>query len=128
MHPLRKLHIRYHGSDSAIIISFKTVSELGDELNNDELDDVSTIITRFEQAHHQRYGFNYENRELVVEAVSVEVIGLSDRPEEPIITAQRSASLQPISTIKMYTADRWQETPFSIAPLFYQAIVSPAQH
>jgi len=110
MQPLRKLHIRYHGSDSAIIISFKAVPELGDELNSDELNDVSTIITRFEQAHRHRYGFNYENRELVVEAVSVEVIGLSDRPEEPIITAQRSTPLQPIGTIKMYTADRWQET------------------
>ncbi|MGA7936679.1 MAG: hydantoinase B/oxoprolinase family protein, partial [Kovacikia sp.] len=102
MQTLRKLHLRYQGSDSAILISFET---------DQALNDVKPIIARFEQAHRQRYGFNYEHSNLVVEAISVEVIGLTDRPHEPVISTQRSTPLEAAAQVNMYAAHGWQTTP-----------------
>ena len=49
-----------------------------------DFDDLATMKAQFEQIYRQRYGFAVENKALMVEAVSVEVIGK---------TAVRSPSL-----------------------------------
>ncbi len=56
----RKVHLRYRGTDTALLV---------DEAAMDEM------ITAFESAHRQRFGFLQPGRGLVVEAVSTEAIG-----------------------------------------------------
>jgi len=54
----RKVHLRYEGTDSPLVVNF----------------DAASMKEQFEQAHPaQRYGF-IVGRRLIVEAVSVEVV------------------------------------------------------
>ncbi|MBW4694935.1 MAG: hydantoinase B/oxoprolinase family protein [Lyngbya sp. HA4199-MV5] len=96
MQVLPKAHLRYQGTDSALIVNFG---------------DVNAMITAFEQAHRQRYGFIAENKALVVEAVSVEAIGTTSTIDEPILTATRTDPLEPITAVQTYVTDSWQATP-----------------
>jgi 5-oxoprolinase (ATP-hydrolysing) len=99
---LQKIHLRYQGTDSALMISFG---------NGSDVDNQAALVARFEQEHRQRYGFIYESRELMVEAISVELVGIINSLAEPVITAQRSSPLKPTATVQTYVADTWQETP-----------------
>ncbi|OQX33310.1 MAG: 5-oxoprolinase, partial [Candidatus Sedimenticola endophacoides] len=61
----RKLHLRYQGSDTALIV---------------EHGEVDAIINDFEAAHRRRFGFISPEKPLIVEAVQLEVIGAGDAP------------------------------------------------
>jgi len=60
MHTIRSVRLRYVGSDTALSVAAGDMRELQ---------------TRFETTHRQRYGFVMPGKELIVEAVSAEVIG-----------------------------------------------------
>ncbi len=91
-----KLHLRYEGTDTALIVDFGTVAAMQQQ---------------FEAAHRQQYGFIAPEKGLIVEAVSVEVVKQTYNPEEPIIEPQTDTKAQPVATVQMYTADAWHETP-----------------
>jgi 5-oxoprolinase (ATP-hydrolysing) len=93
---LLKAHLRYEGTDSALIVDFGDVQEMR---------------SHFEQAYHQRYGFTISDKALIVEAVSVEVIGQTTAPEEPMLASGRTTPLEPVATVRIYTKGNWQETP-----------------
>jgi 5-oxoprolinase (ATP-hydrolysing) len=71
----------------------------------------AVLRERFEQAYHQRYGFTMPDKTLIVEAVSVEVVGQSGEIKEPMIASSKTEPLQPIATIKIYTKGNWHDTP-----------------
>lgn len=96
IHVLLKVHLRYDGTDSALVVDF------GDEPRMRE---------HFEQAYHQRYSFTMPDKTLIVEAVSVEVIGQTTAPEEPLLALGRTTLLKPIATAQIYTKGNWHETP-----------------
>jgi len=78
---LRKTHVRYEGTDTALIVDF------GDHAD---------IIAGFEAAHRQRFGFVVPDKAHIVEAVSVEVIGHTERVEDPLVeAAARTEPLEP---------------------------------
>ena len=91
-----KVHLRYEGTDSSLIVDFSNVAEMRQQ---------------FEEAHHQRYGFIVPEKPLIIEAVSVEVVGKNHLPEEPLIKRKTSAKTTPVATVQMYAADAWRETP-----------------
>ncbi|MBD2260261.1 hydantoinase B/oxoprolinase family protein [Pseudanabaena sp. FACHB-2040] len=93
---LPQVHLRYEGTDSTLLVDFGTVAEMR---------------SHFERLHHQRYGFTLPDKPLIVATVSVEVIGKTELPEEPPLQAQRSASLKPKTTVPVYTANQWWDTP-----------------
>jgi 5-oxoprolinase (ATP-hydrolysing) len=93
---LRKVHLKYEGTDSSLIVNFHTFVAMRQQ---------------FEQVHQQRYGFIMEEKTLIVEAVSVELICPTHTPQEPIIKRQNEQSPQPLATVKMFTADAWHDTP-----------------
>src|SRR5260221_1805515 len=66
---LRKAHVKYEGTDSALVVPY------GDR---------AAITAGFEAAHRQRYGFVVAEKPLIVEAVSVEVIGATDQTDDPV--------------------------------------------
>ncbi len=93
---LQKAHLRYEGTDSALIVEFG---------------DSEAMRDYFEQAYQQRYGFTMSDKALMVEAVSVEVIGQTIAPEEPILTSSRTTPLEPVATVQIYTKGNWHQAP-----------------
>ena len=94
---LRKLHLRYEGTDTATIVDFGTREQ---------------VVAAFEEAHRQRYGFVMPEKAHIVEAVSVEVVGGTDTAEDPLLdSGPRGAALAPLAEVRMYAAGAWRETP-----------------
>ncbi len=92
---LRRVHLRYEGTDSPLVVGFGLVEE---------------IQVAFEKLHHQRYGFVVD-RALIVEAVEVELVCTQDVPKENIVSRTASKNIVPIATVKTYMAEAWQDTP-----------------
>lgn len=86
----RSLHIKYEGTDSALIVPYSNLLE---------------IEAAFATAHRRRYGFISETKRLVVEAVSVEAIGGENSIEEPEATVSGPA-VSPLATAPLFTAGR----------------------
>jgi len=84
----RRVHVRYEGSDSALIVPFGTQAE---------------ITAAFENAYRQRFAFLMQGKGLVVEAVSVEAVVPGDAPVEPRHTLQPAREVPRRSTVRMYT-------------------------
>ena len=92
----RKVHLRYEGTDSALIV---------DHGGKDE------IIAAFEEAYVQRYGFKMRDKRHIAEAVSVEVIGATGASEDPVLEVEeRKQPLEPRARVPMYAAGDWQDT------------------
>ncbi len=91
-----RVHLRYEGTDSTLIVKFGSITQM---------------LQRFEAAHQQRYGFIATDKGLIVEALSVEVIGTTAHLEEPTLIAHRAESLTPIATRPMYVLGKWQDIP-----------------
>jgi 5-oxoprolinase (ATP-hydrolysing) len=84
----RRAHVRYEGSDSALMVPFGSVAE---------------ITAGFETAYRQRFAFLMQGKGLVVEAVSVEAVLAGDAPLEPRHALQAQREVPRRSTVRMYT-------------------------
>ncbi|WP_026436918.1 hydantoinase B/oxoprolinase family protein [Acidovorax sp. JHL-9] len=84
----RRVHVRYEGSDSALIVPFGSMAE---------------ITAAFEAAYRQRFAFLMQGKGLVVEAVSVEAVVPGDAPVEPRHALQPGREVPRRSTVRMYT-------------------------
>ena len=108
---VRKLHLRYAGTDSALLVDFS---------------DADAMKTQFETLHKQRFGFIASERELRVEAASVEAIGATDvTAATPDATPDRAAPLpppEPIAQADMFTDGKWATTP-----LYRRDALTPGQ-
>ncbi|ESA38788.1 n-methylhydantoinase b acetone carboxylase subunit alpha [Leptolyngbya sp. Heron Island J] len=93
---LARVHVRYTGTDTALIVNFG---------------ELSAMMAQFEQDYQQRYGFTMPAKPLMVEAVSVEVVGKMPMPQEPIEDSPRPHPPVPVTTVSMFTAHVWQPTP-----------------
>ena len=93
---VERVHLRYVGSDSAIIVGFGPLE---------------TMKAQFEDAYRKRYSFLMAGKGLVVEAVSVEAIGASDAataaPERP---PHRPTPLEPADNVRMFSCGAWHQT------------------
>ncbi|WP_457575157.1 hydantoinase B/oxoprolinase family protein [Desulfomarina sp.] len=95
---IRKAHLRYEGTDSPLLIDMAGFTDMK---NN------------FEAAHKQRFGFIAPERELVIEALSVEAVGLTESlidPPEPV-TEKNIPPLLPAETINIFSGGKWRECP-----------------
>ena len=84
----RRVHVRYEGSDSALIVPLGSLAE---------------ITAAFENAYRQRFAFLMQGKGLVVEAVSVEAVVPGDAPVEPRHALQPAREVPRRSTVRMYT-------------------------
>jgi 5-oxoprolinase (ATP-hydrolysing) len=71
-----RAHIRYSGTDTGLVVEAFTAGETAPDL--------AVMKSAFETAHRSRFGFVDEDKELVVEAVSVEAIGGGRTFAEPV--------------------------------------------
>ena len=91
---MRRAHVRYAGTDSALVVDFGNGS-------------VATLAAAFEAAYRRRYAFLMEGRGLIVEAVSVEAIAAGDAPAEPRVAAIAAAQAPVTERVRMYSEGRW---------------------
>ncbi len=93
---LRKVHLRYEGTDASLIVNFG---------------DVVAMKSQFEGLHRQRYGFIAPEKQLIVEAVSVEVVEKNDVPPELLVSRRNDDEAVAVATVQMYTGGAWHTTP-----------------
>ncbi|HVG04483.1 MAG TPA: hydantoinase B/oxoprolinase family protein [Burkholderiaceae bacterium] len=94
---VRRVHLRYDGTDSALVVAASTVSEMQ---------------AAFDAEYLKRYSFLMHQRGLVIEAVSVEAIGRGEAVAENAgAQARRSAALAPKATARMYSNGAWRAAP-----------------
>ncbi|MBW4618682.1 MAG: hydantoinase B/oxoprolinase family protein [Cyanosarcina radialis HA8281-LM2] len=93
---IRKVHLRYEGTDAPLIVDFGDLVEMRQQ---------------FDRLHQQSYGFVMPEKALVVEAALVEVVLKTELPEELLIQRRTDKPPVPIATVQMYAADRWHATP-----------------
>ena len=91
---MRRAHVRYAGTDSALVVDFGDGS-------------VHALAAGFEAAYRQRYAFLMEGRGLVVEAVSVEAVSAGDAPAEPRVAASAPSPAPVTETVRLYSEGRW---------------------
>ncbi|PKR54916.1 hydantoinase B/oxoprolinase family protein [Thalassospira marina] len=94
---LKKLHLRYDGTDNPLIVDFGTAD---------------AIKAQFEDQHKQRYGFVMEEKPLVVEAVAVEAIGETESLPDAEAVDDSSASVSALATRRVVFGGVAHDTPF----------------
>lgn len=87
-----RVHVRYQGTDTALVVPFSEQPQV--------------IQAAFDQAYRQRFAFLMPERALVIEAVSVEVVGAGESFETPSTEPAQTSVATPEATVKMY-CDGW---------------------
>ncbi|NQU61497.1 MAG: hydantoinase B/oxoprolinase family protein [Rhodospirillales bacterium] len=94
---LKKVHLRYEGTDTALMVPFADRQEM---------------IDAFENQHKKRFGFSAPERGYVIEAVLAEAIGASDPMiDHEIEGITGVAGLRPRDGVRMYCDGGWRDTP-----------------
>jgi 5-oxoprolinase (ATP-hydrolysing) len=91
---LKRVHVRYEGSDSALVVPFGNLAE---------------IEAGFEAAYRQRFAFLMAGKALVVEAVSVEAVVAGDAPAEPRMPLHEPREVPRRETVRMYSGGQWHQ-------------------
>ena len=94
---IRKVHLRYAGTDNPLLI--------------DPDPSRSVMVERFEEAHRQRYGYIAPDRDLVVEAVSVEAVGSSGQEAVRFAAPVAAQPAEPVDQTSVFVGGEWQPTP-----------------
>jgi 5-oxoprolinase (ATP-hydrolysing) len=94
---LRKAHLKYEGTDSALVVAFGRQTE---------------IVAAFEAAYRKQFGFIATGKPLIVEAISVEAIGATELVAARVFEVEpRAAPPVSIATVAMYCAGAERATP-----------------
>jgi 5-oxoprolinase (ATP-hydrolysing) len=106
----RRVHVRYEGSDSALVVTLDEASTAGCGASDRERL-ATQIRARFEVAYRQRFSFLMQGNDLVVEAVSVEAVIAGDAPTEPHHALHPPRDLLACGVVRemvqMYSGGQW---------------------
>ncbi|MCW4354957.1 hydantoinase B/oxoprolinase family protein [Hoyosella sp. YIM 151337] len=93
----RRAHVRYDGTDTTVDV---------------ELRGIDAMVEDFEAQHRTMYSFLMD-RPLIVEALSVEAIGLTEQPDlnQAGVSASSRGSGEPDDTVDMYCDGSWRGVP-----------------
>ena len=96
IHIARGLHIRYAGTEAALLVSLGTAEQ---------------VVAEFTEAHRTRFGFATPQRPLIVEVVAVEGTASGD-PVRDMQAAPRGADkLAPIDHVSVWSGGREHRAP-----------------
>jgi 5-oxoprolinase (ATP-hydrolysing) len=93
---LRRAHLKYAGTDTALPVNAGTTMAMIDE---------------FEEAHLQRYGFVMEEKPLVVEAAVVEVVGSAAVSDGVAAVPPETGEATPLAVTRAHMAGAEHDTP-----------------
>lgn len=104
----RRLHLRYEGTDTALLVPLGTVTDM---------------TRSFESEHMRRFGFLMRDRPQVVEAISVETAGTIDTVIDIEEEANQERSfLRPLDVVDAYFGGSWQRVP-----VYARSLLQPGQ-
>jgi len=93
---IERVHLRYDGTDSVIVVSYGTVDGM---------------LEQFEAAYKKRYSFLMPDKQLMIEAISVEAIGLSDENSAALEQLPtREGPLRTTETVRLFSGGQWHDT------------------
>ena len=93
---LERVHLRYDGTDSVIVVM---------------RDGLTEMMRQFESAYTKRYAFLMPGKPIVIEAISVEVIGKSDDTAQATeLFPPRSGPLGATEMVEVFSGGAWHET------------------
>ena len=92
---LRRVHLKYEGTDTALIVALGSVPEM---------------MAQFQAAYRKQFSFLMPGRPLIAEAVSVEAIASGESLTEES-DAKGSRDFQPVESVKVFTGGCWHEAP-----------------
>jgi 5-oxoprolinase (ATP-hydrolysing) len=102
----RRAYLRYEGTDTALLVPLGTIADMS---------------RGFESEHRRRFGFVMPDRRHVVEAVSVEAVGIIDTMiDAEQETDKHGSPPQPLDVIDAYVAGAWRQ-----APVFARDVLQP---
>ena len=102
----RRVHLRYQGTDTAMMVPFA---------------EASAMAAAFTEAHRARFGFVMPDRPLVVEAVSVEAVGATETTDDPDMERPRGTEgCAPIDVV-----DAWFDGHRRPTPVFNRDALCP---
>jgi 5-oxoprolinase (ATP-hydrolysing) len=105
---LVKVHLRYEATDTALLVDSGPPEQM---------------LKSFERSHKQQFGFVAENRGLVLEAVSVEGVGVT----EPIIDPELDLTAEIIEPVPDDYASIYTDGVKSSVPLYNRKELMPGQ-
>lgn len=94
-----KLNLKYIGTDSSLTVNFDENLEI--------------MRQEFEEKHLTRYGFIQQNKPLIVELITVEIVQAMETLKEAIIKRTRplNEAPKPIEFVNIFTQNSWHNTP-----------------
>jgi len=93
---IERAHLRYDGTDSVIVVPF---------------DSIEKMVEQFEGSYKKRYSFLMPDKKMVVEAISVEAIGLSEEASAHIEELEpRDGPLKAAETVQLFSGGKWHDT------------------
>jgi 5-oxoprolinase (ATP-hydrolysing) len=94
---LRKVHLRYQGTDSAVPVSFGTLEDM---------------LREFEILYQRRFSFLLPERSVIAGILTLEAIGLSEEPAQAAALAvgRQSQSPAPAEWVQVCFPDGWCDT------------------
>ena len=96
---LRRAHLKYDGTDTALVVELASPAEMR---------------TAFEAAYLQRYGFTMPEKNVVVEAAAVEVVGRASSGDERYVVATpppAGTDIKSLAEVDAYMAGVSRRTP-----------------
>lgn len=109
----QRAHLRYAGTDTALIVDVAEHEEM---------------LKTFEQAHKKQFGFISPGRDIIVEALSVEVVGITEPIIDPIEELADDKDVMEIDRGQLFLDGELEQVPFyqrdSIQP--GQGVTGPA--
>jgi 5-oxoprolinase (ATP-hydrolysing) len=95
---IRRAYLRYDGTDTAVQVG---------------LDDLDSMVAEFEATYRRTYSC-LMHRPLIVEAISVEALGLTEQPDLSVLqdpSGPDGSASGHIDTVRMYTQGAWRRVP-----------------
>ena len=89
-----RAHIRYAGTDTALVVTAGTLP---------------AMQRAFEKAHKARFGFIDRNKEMVIEAVSVEAVGGGAKFNEKAARRSAAALSKPAKKTRFFSQGEWHQ-------------------
>jgi len=101
-----RAHIRYAGTDTPLIVDAGVLHPPPRGLAS-----LAKMKSAFERAHKAQFGFIDRDKELVIEAVSVEAVGGGAQFKEPKAKTTRAKLPPPARRTRFFSGGKWQRAP-----------------
>lgn len=122
------LHLRYNGTDCALMISPDEVNDKKIGSDNVLFKKYGDFISSFLKRYQKEFGFVLEGRTIIVDDVRVRGCGKPKTPGELDIDGASSSIPEPTKVAKVYFEDGWKETNIFVREnlLAGHSVIGPA--